>query len=354
MKLRFDVLILRNKAFLIILVIFLSLSNNAFADKIHLKSGQVKEGMLKVRKARISGDNWCTGEDEIEFVWSSLNSECLAKSDIVKVEKEFKEPKGIALLAKDDLWGDELNGYRTQLIPASSEYMVGYPMFFHLVMKNVSIDTKWYDSQGLGHDDLIIKDANGEKVYYKGMPFQTGGSGKPIDPEEIVTLFENRNIAAVYSIMEPGKYAIQFRKGNYGMSEDSTFPASNILEFEVKSGIPGEHDILISALSDILPDGGWQLLPSQKMPPGVNPAKCVSIFIERQSKSKDDIVAIALWQTNEPSDALAQQKVGGSEVIEYLGHSSSGKHYYAYIPLRAEEYWPSVRNDIVKALDLQK
>lgn len=343
-----------NKYPLIILFMFSFFSNNALADKIYLKSGQIREGMFKARRASIPGDNWCTGEDEFEFVWSSSNSECLSKSDIIKVEKELKELKGIALLAKDSLWGEELNGYRTQLIPASSEYTVGYPMFFHLVMKNVGTDSKWYDSQGVGHNDLLIKDAKGKEVSYKGMTFQTAGSGCPIDPEETVTLFENRNIASVYSIIEPGKYTIQFRKGYYGMSEDSIFPESNIFEFEVKSGIPSEEDILISTLSDILPDNGWLLFPFQKTPPVVNLANYVSILVERQAKLKDDVVAMVLWQTNERSDMLAQQKVGDAEVIEYLGHSLLGKYYYVYIPLKAEEYWPSVRKDIAKALSLQK
>ncbi len=305
----------------------------------------------------MSWDDWCIGADDIEF-WHKDSGQCILKSDIEKVEKELKEPEGIALLAKDDHWGKEQTGYKTQLIPAGNEYIVGQPMLFHLVMKNAGTDIKWYDHQAISHNALQIKDANGNEAYYKQGSFQTAGSEQPIDTGEIVSLFENRNITREYVITKPGKYTIQFRGGNYGMSIDSTFPPSNIIEFEIRSKGPSQEDILISSLSAVLPKARWQLTPDWNhedgTPLGRDPVKGFSIGIVRHAKLKVNVVSMTLWQTETPSDISRKQKEGENKVSEYLGYRSSDQYYYAYIPAQAQKYWPTVRSDIITALDLKK
>ena len=140
---------------LVTLIGFLLCTNNTQADKIHLKSGKILEGKLKENKNSMPWDDWCTGENQVEL-WNNHSGQCLTKSDIDNIEKEYKKPEGIALLAKEDHWGEESNGYRTQLIPASDKYVVGQPMIFHLVLQNVSTMVKWYDDQGLAHPSFNI------------------------------------------------------------------------------------------------------------------------------------------------------------------------------------------------------
>jgi len=341
----------------VMLISFFVFTNNAFADKIYLKSGKVLEGKLKENRNPMPWDDWCVGNNDIQ-VWNNGSGQCIPKSDIEKVEKKFKKPEGIALLANDNNWGEEGNGYKTQLILAGNEYAIGQPMTFHLVMKNIGTDIKWYDNQAISHNALIIKDTNGKEAYYKKGSFQTAGGERPIDTGEIIPLFENRNITNEYVIAKPGKYTIQFRGGNYGMSSDSTFPPSNTIEFEVKAGTSSQDNILISSLLETLPDKKWQLTPrwrrDDETPLGRNPVKGSSIEIVRYAKLKVDVVSMTLWQTDEPSEVSAQQKEGEKKVSEYLGHSPSGQYYYIHIPLKVEEYWPSVREDIIKALNLEK
>ncbi len=223
------------KKILIVLVCLgmVGVATACFADKIYLKSGEVVQGKLKkVEKLHAWDDDWCTGQDNIQL-WEDLNGRCISESSIERLEKEFRPPEGVALLANDDNWGEPKYGYSTQLIPASKVYTRGEPMLFHLVLKNVSGSLKWYDSQGVRQNTLLIIGPDGKEVNYKRGQVMTAGAEQPIDTGEIVILFENRNIAKEYTITIPGHYTIKFREGDYGLSAESIFHASNIVEFEV-------------------------------------------------------------------------------------------------------------------------
>lgn len=346
------------KLFLIITGFFL-LTSNTYADKIYLKSGKVEEG--KIRKIEVDSSDsmtsniWCKG---VILESDKGGGRCFSKNDIEKIEKTFKKPEGVALLAKDDKWGEEKYDYKTQLIQVNGEYVVGQSMQFHLVMKNVGEDIKWYDKQSIVHDALTIKDTNGDEVYCKIGSFQTMGGRRPIDTGEIVSLFENRNITNEYVIVKPGKYTIQFRDGIYGTSKDSNFPPSNIIEFEVKPGTPSQFDVFIASLKGIVPEKRWKL--SQKWynhqsPLGRKPVESIELVFTRHPESnlKVDLVFIQLWQTDEMANEVKQEETKG-KMSEYLGKDSNGKYIYINVPENAEKFWPSARKDISLALKLEK
>jgi len=292
---------------------FLMCTMNVMADKIHLKSGKVLEGGLK----------------------------------------ENKNPQGIALLAKDEDWGEEGNGYKTQLIPTGDEYTVGKPMPFHLVMKNVSNDIKWFDAQGISHPVFTVMGPDGKRVRHKVAPFQTGGGQKPIDTGEIVALFEERDITKEYMIIVPGKYTIQFSEGKYGMSAADTFPASNIIEFEVQPGQPLNEDILITSLSGIIPEKclltkSWDSNPNGRQPIQGVP---IGIFCPGIHRMTSETI---LWQTDRTVDITGgEEQTKNVEASEYLGKNDSG-HIYLSVSSKLEAIWPSIREDIIKTLNLKK
>ena len=220
-------------------------------------------------------------------------------------------------------------------------------------MKNVSNSLKMYDNKAIGHDSLIIKYSRGKAVYYKAGSFQTLGGGRSIDAEEIVTLFQDRDITGEYALAQPGTYTIQFQEGNYGMSRDSTFPASNILAFEVR-GKPSKHDVLIALLVEIVPPR-WQVTASESnevTPSGRTPVNGVEATVYSQH-GKMGATQAQLWQTEEAADVTVGARTGDEKVSEYLGQTASGRFYYAAIPPDADELWPTIRQDIKKVLGLQ-
>ena len=343
---------------LITILLSLSFFTIAFAETITLKSGRKIEGTTWSDRFIDTTDFKIKEEDYI-YVDVNETREQVYKTDIEKIEKAPKKPKGIALLAKDKNWGEEKYGYRTQLIPVSKAYVIGQPMNFHLVMKNVSPDIKWYDDMSVAYTCLTIKDANGNDAHYKLGSLQTGlGLCPSIGSGEIVTLFENEDIGNGYVIVKPGKYTIQF-SGISGEGAYMALPASNIIEFEVKAGAPRRPDFLIDSLSKIFPYDKWGLFDGWGgIPFGratVKESPEIEIRAPFHSGLKDeDTASVLLWETEEPSEISAQKKEGVNKVSEYLGQSSTKRYYYAYIPSKMEEYWPTIREDIIKALNLKK
>jgi len=332
---------------------------NALGDKIYLKSGEVVDGKMFEEDpdpfARATASEFALKEGYV-YIWNNHSMQQVLKTDIVNIEKQIKQPEGVALLAKPDLWGREKDGYQTQLIPVTEKFVVGQPMTFSLVMRNTISSLKMYDHQGIGHDSLLIKDPDGKEVYYKASSFQTVGAVKPIDAKEIVRLFEGRDVASEYVITRPGKYTIQFRQGNYGMSRDSTFPASNILKFEVQPGQAKPEDVLITRLMNIVPGHGWQISKGWQSdqlatPSGRNPMKGVNVNLVKHAKLKRDVIYVSLWQMEQPSSAKEGEKAPMPEVSEYLGQNPLG-HFYVSIPAKAEELWPTIRTDLKKTLNL--
>jgi len=344
---------MNNPKIMYIILICLGLACNlSHGDKIYLKSGDILTG--KIMESRVSWNparDYCDDPNDI-VVWDDGTHRCFPKDEILRVEKEFRKPEGLALSAKENNWGKPDYGYATQLICQSRKFVVGKPMNFGLVLKNVSDSLKWYDHQAISHNSLLIKAPDSNEVYYKKGPFQTLGAAHPIDKGEIVTLFENRNITNEYVITEPGKYRIQFRKGSYGIFIDSTFPASNIIEFEVKRGTSRKEDRILSRLIDILPNKKWQLArisnSSSDRPAGRKKVKnTFSCDLLRIAALKKDVVTIRLWITPKRTKVNKQRK--DDLVSAYLGKTSLG-HAYTLTPQKVEQYWPTAGQDIFNAL----
>jgi hypothetical protein len=325
----------------VVVLALLLCSTSAFADKIHLKSGKVLEGKLKEKKDHMPWDDWCSGEDQVEL-WHDHSGQCLAKADIANIEKEYQKPQGVALLAKEDHWGEASNGYRTQLIPADDTYVVGKPMLFHLVMQNVSDEVKWYDDQGLAHPSFNIIGPDGNKILTKVGPFQTAGDEEPIDTGEIVTLMESRDITDEYVLTEAGTYSIQFSAG---------WPESNSIIFEVQPGTPKQEDVLILSLSSVIPDPcflhkGWETTPQGRQ---AIQAVSLGIFCRNIHRMTGETF---LWQTDKIVD-ISSEQAETVKVSEYVGKNESG-HIYFSPSEGLVEIWPKIKEDIVKSLSLNQ
>ncbi len=328
-------------------------ATNVLADKIYLKSGEILEGKVKERSPLDMKSGWCEDEKS-SVVWDEGSSRCIETATIERIEKEFKAPEGVQLLAKPNQWGDEKYGYQTQLITMDEKYFVGQPMKFSLVMRNVTESRKWYDQQGIANDPFVIKDSGGQKVYNKAPDFQTGGSGQPIDTGEIVTLIENIDITTEYLISQPDIYFIQFREGSYGFAADGWFPASNVVQFTALPGEPMKEDLLIQELMNEVPER-WHVAGGgnrrEVSPLGRTSDTGVEVFLVTHPSSSKGLY-VSLWQTEYSVEVQASGQPTEKQVSEYLGHGNLG-HFYILIPTEAEELWPTIREDVKQALAIR-
>jgi len=245
--------------------------------------------------------------------------------------------EGLPLTPKDDQWGEPNNGLVTQLIPQSEEYVIGKPMKFGLVLKNISDSAKEYNRYAATFKPLTIKTPDNNRPYDKIGPYSTiGMQDDSIDPCKIVTLFKDYDITDDYVILKPGKYTVQFRGR----------PASNIIEFEVKPGTPDERDLLVVTLQSILPDPNWRVVAPKMRTDKYEGQKLV--ILSRGTKIEDRAAAM-LWLTKSPGKTFEQRQF--VTINEYLGKNETG---YFYIEIRPKvlEYWPKMKEDITKALNL--
>ena len=337
------------KRMVLVLLVWWGSVPPCFADTIYLKNGKILEGKLKENTPSPIRDEWCSGEEEIELIQGTI-SQCLRRVNIEKVETPYKEVPAAALRAVNDQWGPEENGYRTQLIPAADEYILGQPVKVHLVMKNVSDKIKWYDVQGIGRA-LRVNDSSGQPLQPKQAVVQTFGMEHSIDPGEIVVLFEDKDITKDFVITRPGSYTLQILRGIYGFSSD-TVPVSNVLTIQIKPGQVNAEDFMIDALIKVLPDKTWQVTPGlgkfPNGPAGWLAAKPVEVQMVKPAGKDKESLTIQVWQTSE--EAIPDPSVGRKSASEYLGQDIDGKYYYALIPVEAVEPWLTAREDIIRAL----
>ncbi|MFH1858382.1 MAG: hypothetical protein ABH845_05725 [Candidatus Omnitrophota bacterium] len=341
-------------AFYGMLVLLFLVQGRAAADKIYLKSGEILEGKIKEDRYKDPYSGWCLGKRDT-IVWEKSQERCFPKEDIEKVEKEIRKAEGAAQLAKEDGWGENRYGYKTQLIPATEKFIVGKPMRFSLVMRNVGDSLKWFDHQGVTGHSLAITDPDGKEVYYKISSFQTTGSSQPIDAGETVVLLDTRDIASDYLIVKPGKYTIQFREGNYGFLFDDTFPASNVVSFEVEPGNAAKEDRVMASLVEVVPQDGWRVAKGwdrKNAPIGRKASDGFLVLLVRIAELKKDILYVRLWVTRKSTDIAKGQETKGPEASEFLGKNKIG-YFYAAIPPEAEKLWPSIREDLVRTLNLK-
>lgn len=318
-----------------------------WADKIHMKSGAILEGTLKeVTEPSVFESDWCTGEHVVQL-WTKEKGDCLNKADILQVEQSFLTPQGPGPLAKADAWGAELNGYKTQLIPAGETYTVGQPMNFHLLLTNVSSQAQWYDAQAVSQNSFKIEGPQGKDAHYKAGTFQTFGGQAPLAPGEIVTLMQDKDITETYIITEPGRYKIRFLEGSYGMG--SAFPSSNGVEFDVQEGTPHKQDVFILSLIDILPDSHWRITKGWNYPPGWREdVPNVSVDFEYNNR-----IFATLWQTDQ--EARVRQGTDEKTASEFLGTDADGHFYYLLLKDDdATKQWPALKEDVIRKLDIQK
>lgn len=315
--------------------------SSKYGDKIYLKNGRIVYGKI-YGKFRNNDEEWIS-------IWTDESSWREDESDIIKVEKRYRKPTGLALKAKDDCWGDAKSDLQTQLIPMSTEFCVGKPMEFALLLKNTG-ELKWYDAQGLSQNTLSIKDSSGKEVYCKIDSHQTCGSEEPLDKGEINVLFSKRNISQEYVLAKPGLYTVQFRGGRLGIG-GATLPASNVLTISVKEGEPLKFDQIVLDLEASVPDKQWHISGYSDFYRGAEVFAEVNKFIllrHPESHLKKDIVKAEVWLSTKqlPDD----DKEEGTKPLS-LGQNDQG-YFYAIIPNETSKVWPTVKADIIKALAL--
>ena len=288
------------------------------------------------------------------FYWWGKQKETKLNNQITNLQNEINQLRQSKTSTPTAIeWGPMQNQLRTRLVPLQQKYIVGQPMKFRLEMTNTGNSTIMYDSQQVDvNNAMIVTEPEGKTSPYIAGSFQTAGGPKPIEPEEIVILFDQFDITSQYFIDKPGRYTVQFRGQDKAFGE-VPIPESNILKIEVQPGNLSPSYLIVGRLLDILSEG-WSLTlvtpdEAEVNPLGRQSAKGVYISLVRLAGYKADVVFIEIWQTDTVVD-LSTQKT--TQISEYLGKNTWG-YVYVFISPDAKTLWPNVREQIIESLEIK-
>lgn len=234
-------------------------------------------------------------------------------------------------------WVAVQNRLKTRLIPLNKRYVIGRAMKFRLEMTNVSRSPVEYmvPSSIAINDPMIIKGPKGMLVPYIGRSYRADETPTFIKRRQTVTLFDDLDVASLYHIVEPGRYAFQF----HGIISSMRI-LSNILKIDIEPGEPSPGDKIVERLFFILPDG-WKLRKSSQPF-----ATCSGVGIDHYITICFKHAAIYIRVSSMPEEG-SYRFMG-----ELLGQSRWGPVYVEAFDV--ELLWPDYREQIIKALDIRE
>jgi len=290
-----------------------------------------------------------------------------------KIETEYKKSDKVTILLDEDKWGEEKNGFRTQIVPIGEEFVIGKPMNFAVVIQNTSDELKKRTPlPERKHSYLVIKEPNNKEVLNKSETVSIIYPNiiYPIESREHQYLIKKIDITNEYVIINPGKHTIQF-SGYKDKGMENPVPDSNVLIFDVKDGNRSpediQHDILSRLMSvksekrcapfswqqeDHISKNGNKLILWTSLCFDENFPFQFRVPPMEQATERD--ILIQLWQSGNAVDVadLGDKKI--FEKREYLGKGLHDQHFYIHIPNKVKKTWLSARKDIIFALHLEK
>jgi aspartate carbamoyltransferase regulatory subunit len=250
----------------------------------------------------------------------------------------------------NDLWhqaSDKLKkGLVIDLIPQSKEFVIGQPMLFDILIKNISDETLRYTQTSyMTNDPMIVKGPNDEQLLFIEGDCQTLIGPAFIEPHETITIVKDYDVRSQYHIVTPGRYSFQF----IGF-HDELF--SNTIVVNIKEGKFSALEEITENLQKILPPD-WTLSRSQRsknMEDYVPGVAFISVhMVERYGKKgKSRGIELVLFIYLEQLDV---DKEPVMEWLKYLGQSKYGPVYIGSFD--AEKLWPDYKEQIANTLSIQ-
>jgi hypothetical protein len=249
-------------------------------------------------------------------------------------------------------WGQEAQGVKTRLTALEKAHAAGKPMRFRLEMLNVSKKVVQYDAQQVDvNDSMLVIGPDGKVVPYIASGCQTTGGGQPLKPGESVVLFKELDVADQYLMSKPGRYKVQYRKGDKAFGEVD-FPASNVIEIDITKGKPKPSDAILEKMIPIVPGKDWEAKKSysgEVAPEGRETTTGHHLYFIRLRALKADLRFVNVWITDKPVAEKAKERKTKST---FAGTSQWGNVYIGASP-QMEQIWKDYLSQIKAALQIK-
>lgn len=266
-------------------------------------------------------------------------------------------------------WGKAVGGLCTRLAAAKTTFRAAHPIAMKLEIRNVGREVRHYHVPQVAINGwLLVTDARGKTVPYIGGSAQTWNLNPlpKLKPGETHVL-DAFDLAAYYHLRRPGRYKTVYPGARaWGLDlgfpglgaapgpRDSDIPRSNVFAFEIVADSAGQADGDPAARLLPLLKERWQLDASPPLSglvrPGRNwgrvPGRMIS-FTHLPTAYKRDAAGFLICLTQAKARPEAWHSSYGP--AEYAGRVGQW-HLYFRLSDRALERWPTLREDIRRAL----
>jgi hypothetical protein len=282
----------------------------------------------------------------------------------------------------------------TVLTPVTQEFTVGKPMVFRIELVNDSDNTVWYDAQELGHGAMRIVDAAGKICTYTQASGQTCGSYVPLPPGGRVVLQET-DVCEDYAILSEGGYEVQVACG-MSIAQQDPFANWNPIANRSNNRSTSERELRAISIWERLDRNPiyrfFSHLKYNRRPPEEYPAyfqssNIVKINVGAGEVSAKDALFTTLsplalarraWFSSSDFDAYVclrmcppreeSTTIACTYILVFSGEVLVPEHYGTAYEILCEtpwgtavlmdneiarEAWPSIREDIVRALSIE-
>jgi hypothetical protein len=257
----------------------------------------------------------------------------------------FLAANALAADLKPPQWGEPKDGLRTRVTADKQVFPAGEPIPMRLEIENVGDQVKEFEVPPAPHyGTLSVLDQAGKEI-----PFLVGLAQNLVPTQKIQPgksrPLKSFDLAEAYYLRKPGRYTVHAT----GEIPSAAF------EFEVTTNpaADADGDPIGRLLPLVKKDwwlGGGSSKPS-KMQPGKNHQETTGrfmTFLYNPTGNKLDNGVVWLWLADEPAAQKPDDQTHWP-ASEDLGKVSRWQVYIA-VDAAAQKAWPTVKEDIIKAL----
>jgi hypothetical protein len=262
------------------------------------------------------------------------------------------------ILASTILAGVAQAQLATEVVAERQNVRVGDPIRVSVSVTNQSAQALEVDGNGTAFDCFEVSDPDGQRLPYVGSGGMVRAKRATVAPFSTVMITKALDLTDKYVFDRPGRYSVRFNQPMRAPKREMfPFPTvywlpsgSRAITIEVTAGQLSELDQVIAALLPIRPKG-WRVAKAARgevVPSGRSRVPGFAVDVYRSLRVGE---SVPLSFTKAEAKLDPNSEVRGTS--EYMGRMR-GFFVYCALDNKTRTFWPTVTEDICRALQIRK
>jgi len=240
----------------------------------------------------------------------------------------------------------------TVVIAEKPTVRLGDPIKVSVCVTNQAAQEVQVDRSATAFDCFEVIDPVGQPVPYVGFDGQVMANPVRLPPSSSITIADALDLTEKFIIQKAGQYSIQFRGGGNSLPGHgaTSLPGAQAITVDVAPGQLSKFDQLAVRLLAVCPNG-WRLAKDRRgevAPFGRSRVDGLALHVCHNHMRGE---AVYLWFVDAEAGIDLEQPPRVK--TEYLGRAG-GLYVYVAVDSNAPPLWPTVIEDISRALQIAK